>query len=102
MNSTTAARTANDGRLCPGDHAIDEPIFPRTTTYFKRPDENRRYGQRRQVETVMSTIKRRLVSTLNTRRRQPQNRALLLKEIAHNILILHACRGFLRSKLIGE
>ena len=68
------------------------------TTYFKRPAERRCYGQRWQVETVMSMIKRRLGSTLNARRRQAQNRAMLLKVIAHNILILYVCRGFLRSK----
>ena len=70
----------------------------RMAVYFKRPAENRCYGQRWQVETVMSMIKRRLGSTLNARRRHAQNRAMLLTAIAHNILILYVCRDFLQSK----
>ena len=56
--------------------------------YFRRPPERRRYGQRWQVETVLSMIKRRLGETLSARSRRRQDRALMLKCIAHNILIL--------------
>ncbi len=66
--------------------------------YFRRPKESRRYGQRWQAETVFSMIKRRLGRTVNARRYNAQNRALLLKAIAHNILILRRRRGFLPSK----
>ncbi len=56
--------------------------------YFGRPREQRRYGQRWQVETVMSMIKRRLGETLSARSYRRQCRAMLLKVIAHNVLIL--------------
>lgn len=47
-----------------------------------------RYGQRWQVETVASMIKRRLGSAVNARSYWSQSRALMLKAVAHNILIL--------------
>lgn len=56
--------------------------------YFRRPPERRRYGQRWQVETVFSMIKRRLGETLNARSYHRQNRALLLKAILHNLMIV--------------
>ncbi len=56
--------------------------------HFERPRERRRYGQRWQVETVMSMIKRRLGETLSARSYRRQCRAMLLKVIAHNVLIL--------------
>ncbi len=56
--------------------------------YFQRPPERRRYGQRWQVETVFSMIKRRLGETLAARRRARQNRALFLKAITHNLMII--------------
>ena len=56
--------------------------------YFERPRERRRYGQRWQVETVMSMIKRRLGEALSARSYHRQCRAMLLKVIAHNVLIL--------------
>lgn len=56
--------------------------------YFERPPQARRYGQRWQVETVFSMIKRRLGETVSARSYHRQNRALLLKAIAHNVLIL--------------
>ncbi len=62
--------------------------------YFKRPPGRRRYGQRWQVETVFSMIKRRLGETLSARSYHRQNRALLLKAVVHNILILLWSRRF--------
>ncbi len=47
-----------------------------------------RYGQRWQVETVFSMIKRRLGDTLRAHTFWSQRRAALLKVLAHNILIL--------------
>jgi len=48
------------------------------------------YGQRWQDETVFSMIKRRLGSAVNAMTYWSQCRALMLKAIAHNILILYA------------
>jgi len=48
------------------------------------------YGQRWQVETTVSMIKRRLGSAVNARSYWSQCRALMLKAVAHNILILYA------------
>jgi hypothetical protein len=48
------------------------------------------YGQRWQEETVFSMIKRRLGSAVNARSYWSQCRALMLKAVAHNILILYA------------
>ena len=62
--------------------------------YFRWPPERRRYGQRWQVETVLSMIKRRLGDTLNARSCRRQNRAILLKVVTHNILILLLPAGF--------
>ncbi len=81
--------------------------------YFKRPVELRRYGQRWQVETVMSMIKRRLGEALSARSYRRQCRAMLLKAIAHNVLILlpnelfyRACQeefcGLLRGRSRGR
>ena len=62
--------------------------------YFKRPAERRRYGQRWQIETVISMIKRRLSETLNARSFHRQNRALMLKVITHNLMIVLRKNGF--------
>ena len=57
------------------------------------------YGQRWQVETVFSMMKRRLGATLNARTRWSQDRALMLKVITHNIMIIrHVQWGFLQSR----
>jgi len=48
------------------------------------------YGQRWQVETTVSMIKRRLGSAVNARSYWSQCRALMLKVVAHNIPILYA------------
>jgi transposase len=68
-------------------------------TYFERPAERRCYSRRWQVETVMSMIKRRLGETLSARSYRRQNRALLLKVIAHNVLILLRNEVFYRASL---
>ncbi len=57
------------------------------------------YGQRWQDETVFSMIKRRLGSAVNARSYWAQCRALMLKVVTHNILILWCpWEGFLRGK----
>ncbi len=68
-------------------------------SYFERPRELCRYGQRWQVETVMSMIKRRLGETLSARSYRRQCRAMLLKVIAHNVLILLPTELFYRALL---
>lgn len=66
--------------------------------YFRRPPHRRRYGQRWQVETVISMLKRRLGETLNALNHHRQNSALLLKVITHNLMIVWRVPGFLQSK----
>jgi len=62
------------------------------TSYWRRRMATRfnrkRYGQRWQVETVYSMIKRRLGESVAAKGYWRQCRALMLKAIAHNILIL--------------
>lgn len=55
---------------------------------MKRRFDSPTYGQRWQCETVFSMIKRRLGSALGARSYWRQVRALQLKAITHNILIL--------------
>ena len=56
------------------------------------------YGQRWQVETVFSMIKRRLGAALNATTYWSQCRALMLKVITHNIMIIcYVLWGFLQS-----
>ena len=64
------------------------------TGYYRRVMSERIhltcYGQRWQVETTVSMIKRRLGSAVNTRSYWSQCHALMLKAVTHNILILYA------------
>jgi len=48
----------------------------------------RKYGQRWQVETVNSMLKRRLGSALRARKYQTQCREIVLRAITHNIMIV--------------
>ena len=65
----------------------------RMTTRF----DTVKYGQRRQVETVNSMIKRMQGSALRSRCYWPQCREIVLRTITHNIMILHQTRPFLQS-----
>ena len=73
---------------------IGRPGEKAPTGYYRRWMRQRlhltQYGQRWQVETVMSMVKRRLGSSVNARSYWSQCRALMLKAIAHNVLILYA------------
>ena len=64
------------------------------TGYYRRVMSQRihltSYGQRWQVETTFSMIKRRLGSAVNARSYWSQCRALMLKAITRNVLILYA------------
>ena len=76
---------------------IGRPTDKTPTGYYRRLMTQRlhrtTYGQRWQVETVFSMIKRRLGSAVNARSYWSQCRALMLKAIAHNVLILYALFG---------
>ena len=73
---------------------IGRPTEKAPTGYYRRWMSQRihltSYGQRWQAETTISMIKRRLGSAVNARTYWSQCRALMLKAVAHNILILYA------------
>ena len=56
------------------------------------------YGQRWQVETVFSMIKRNLGSSLRGRTYWSQCRDMMLLALVHNIMILRQQRAFLQSR----
>ncbi|MCG8404347.1 MAG: IS5 family transposase [Phycisphaerales bacterium] len=58
----------------------------RMATHF----DKKKYGQRWQVETVNSMIKRTLGSALRSRKVRTQNRETHLRAITHNVMILWA------------
>ena len=61
------------------------------------------YGQRWQIETVFSMLKRRLGSSLRRRRPFAINREVILKVITYNLMIVHcACFTFQQSKTVPE
>jgi transposase len=68
------------------------PTTKLPTSYWRRlmatQFDKSTYGQRWQVETVFSMIKRRLGAVLGARSYWRQMRALMLKAISHNILII--------------
>ena len=66
---------------------------------MKQQFPNEISGQRWQVKTVFSMIKRRLGAALNAKTYWSQCRALMLKVITHNIMLICNVRsGFLQSK----
>ncbi len=73
---------------------IGRPTEKPPTGYYRRWMSQRlhltSYGHRWQVETVVSMIKRRLGSAVNATTYWSQCRALMLKAVTHNILILYA------------
>ena len=56
------------------------------------------YGQRWQVETTFSMIKRRSATAVQGRTYWSQCRELWLLAITHNVMILYGCAGFLQSR----
>jgi len=87
--------------LIPPDrgHPTDRPARGQYRRLMQQTIHLSAYGQRWQVETVMSMIKRRLGDTVGACSYWCQCRAMMLKAVTHNILIL-LCefRGFLQSK----
>jgi len=87
--------------------SIIPPLIGRQTTklptgYYRRLMRTRfakkTYGQRWQVETVYSMIKRRQGDSLSAHTVHSQNRVMRLMVIAHNIMILrHTYRVFYRA-----
>jgi hypothetical protein len=73
---------------------IGRPTDKPPTGYYRRLMWQRlhltSYGQRWQAETVLSMVKRRTGSAVGARTYWSQSRALLLKAVTHNILILYA------------
>jgi len=93
-------------RLVFGTRTIIPPQHGRPTTklprgYFRRRMARHfnltRYRQRSQNETVFSMIKRRLTSAVNAYHPFSQRRALLLKVLTHNIMILWRIQVFDRA-----
>jgi hypothetical protein len=60
-----------------------------------------KYGQRWQVETVNSMIKRRLGSALRARREDSQYREIILRAITHNVMIVRV-KVFYRAASHGS
>lgn len=86
--------------IIPAEHGRPTDKLPtgyyrrRMARAFARDDSalKKRYARRGQVETVFSMLKRRLGSALNARNRHSQARAMLLKALTHNIMILRRRR----------
>jgi hypothetical protein len=57
---------------------------------FERQADRKCYGQRWQVETVNSMIKRNLTSALRARTARRRSKELLLRVVTHNLMILAA------------
>ena len=86
--------------LIPAEHGrpgLREPAG-RYRRQMKRHLRESRYGQRWQVETVYSMIKRLSGEVVNARTYWRRCRLLLLKTLTHNISILRQSIGFLLSK----
>jgi hypothetical protein len=60
---------------------------------FARKADARHYGQRWQVETVNSMVKRNLGSALRARTAKGRSMELLLRVVTHNIMIICKAKG---------
>lgn len=103
-------------QLCRDEYGIRSLIPPKHGRPTTKPAKGRyrrlmqtrfdqpRYGQRWQVETVMSMIKRRLGPATTGRSYWSRRRDLLLMTLTHNIMILWRIKVFYRAgrkSLIG-
>jgi len=66
----------------------DQPLRRRMHRRFARKRDQALYGQRWQVETVNSMIKRNLGSALRARTTVHRRHELLLRVLTHNIMLL--------------
>jgi Transposase DDE domain len=57
-----------------------------------------KYGQRAQVETSFSMLKRRLGAAVHARKYWSQCRELFLRVLTYNLMLLYAAAGFLQSR----
>lgn len=71
----------------------------RMARIFKHRRKRKPYRQRSQVETVFSVLKRRLDSSVNACTYWSQSRALMLKALTYNIMILRRRQVFDRAVL---
>jgi hypothetical protein len=80
--------------LIPPKHGrpTDKPPRGYYRRRMARQFDHATYAQRSQVETVFSMLKRRLGAAVNAHHYWSQCRALLLKVITHNLMILRLCR----------
>jgi hypothetical protein len=90
--------------LIPAEHGRPARSEPkgRYRKQMKRHLHESRYGQRWQVETVNSMIKRLSGEVVNARTYWRRCRLLLLKTLTHNISILRRQIGFLLSRSHAE
>jgi len=92
--------------LIPPKHG--RPTHKPPRQYFRRrmahafQDEQRRqpYRQRAQIETVFSQVKRRLDSSVNAHSHWSQCRALMLKALTHNLMLLRRKQVFDRASRV--
>jgi hypothetical protein len=87
--------------VIPAGHG--RPTTKRLRGYWRQRMRTRfnheKYGQRWQVETVFSMIKRHLDENVSAKTYHRQCRVLLLKAITHNAMIIRRTqRGFLQSR----
>jgi hypothetical protein len=99
-----AARYAFQTRtLIPPKHGRPTTKLPRQyyrrrmARIFANKQKRKPYRQRSQVETVFSVVKRRLDSSVNAHGYWSQCRALRLKALTHNILLLRRKQVFDRA-----
>jgi hypothetical protein len=75
----------------------DKPPTGYDRRLMRRSFDKKKYGQRWQIETVNSMIKRNLGSALRARKYHTQGREIILRVLAHNIMILMSIRVFYRA-----
>lgn len=73
----------------------------RMARLFAKKRKRKPYRQRAQVETVFSVLKRRLDSSVNAHSYWSQCRALMLKALTHNIMLLRRKQVFDRAGATG-
>ena len=98
-NHVFARETCGIGTIIPPKHGRPS-AHPPTGRYRREMSERfdrETYGQRWQVETVFSMIKRNLGSSLRGRSYWSQCRDMMLMALVHNITILRRIRAFLQS-----
>jgi Transposase DDE domain len=102
-----ASRLAFETRtLIPPKHGRPTKKLPqqyyrrRMARTFQHQRRRKPYGQRSQVESVFSAVKRRLGSSVNAYSYWSQCRALMLKALTHNIMLLRRRQVFDRARVI--